>query len=167
MSLLNTDTDTDTSWSYYREPYKNRLVMGSAILSSVIWSIIFGIFRFKTDPNCSNTGLTTFSSIAFWLFITCAIIETVVILTILLNYSANPDSKFWGIFNFTLLIVDIGLSLFIFIRAMVLVVHSEPTHGCDSLYYLLLIYIIIVSVLIGLFLLTLVAICCFAIYFKK
>ena len=161
MSFQN--IDTDASWGYYREPYKNKLVMGSAILSSVLWSILFGIFRFQNDINCSDTDLATFSTIAFWLFITCAIVESVIIISILVNYNASIDSKFWGIFNCILLLADIGISLFIYIRGIILVFYAEPVDGCESLYYLLLVYVIIVSVLIGLFLLTLVAICCCAI----
>ena len=168
MSFQN--FDTDASWSEYKEPYKNRLVMGGAILSSVIWSILFGIFRFDKSAACTDTDLTTYAEIAFWLFITCAIVELVIITSILVNHSSNPDSTFWRIFNCILLLVDIGLSLFIYIRGMVVVLDSSPENGCESLFYLLFVYIIILSVFIGLFLLTLIIICTCAIcctFFNK
>ena len=137
----------------------SKIVMGCAVSSSVIWSISFGIFTFHKNVDCSNIDLITFSNIAFWLFITCAVLELIIITLILVDYYSSSYSKFWEILTFILFVVDIGLSLFIYIRGMVAVIHSNLENGCESLYYLLLIYVIILSVLIGLVLLAFIIIC--------
>jgi len=156
--------DSDATWTdYAREPHKNKYVMGCAIFNSLIWAILFGVFTFKTDGVCGEAGLSDFTRLAFWLFLTCLILELVIITSILINYSTNPDSKFWAIFNCILLLADVGIGLFIYIRGIIVVVHSESETGCEALYYLLLVYVILVSVLLGLFALTLVVICCCAI----
>ena len=159
MSTFN-NLDSDANWSDARQPHKNKFVMGCAIFNSVVWAVLFGVFVYNTDAACTEGELTQFTSVAFWLFVTCAILEVVIMISILVNKSTNSETNFWSIFNCLLLFADVGLGLFIFIRGIVVTVHSDAEIGCESLYYLLLVYVIIVSVLLGLFIISLIVISC-------
>ena len=159
MSIFNS-LDTDTAWGDARQPHKSKFVMSCAIFNSLIWAVLFGVFVFNTDDQCTEAELSHFTLIAFWIFVTCAILEVVIMASILLNKSANSPINFWSILNCLFLFADVGLGLFIFIRGIIVTVHSNAEIGCESLYYLLLVYVIIVGVLLGLFIISLIVISC-------
>ena len=120
---------------------KNAIRTCITFFVSIIWLILFGIFTFFTDCNCNN--LNNFGQTTFYLLVGCAAAEMT-----LPCFIAFCRENYQICSILIVGISEIGIGLYIYIqgiKVLSLVSVSDYFH-CETLYYLITVYIILTSV---------------------
>ena len=154
--------DNDAVWNNYAKPAISIVTLGCVIILASIWPILFGVFTFQTDVACADTELLTFATISFWLLLVISILSIINAIIQITTFDIIPQTLILPAISCFMSTTGFGISLFVFIRGLIVIQNASPQFECEALYYLILVYIILYSIAILFLFISILCLCCCA-----
>lgn len=122
--------------------------MTAASIYAIVWTIIFGIYRYDYDDTCSTDGLKTFGTVGFWCLL-CSAIVLLICMIWLWTVRTFRNVKLAEGLGFNLVgLLFVPLWLIVLVWGYVAGARNANSAGCGGLYYSAWVFAILTSVYI-------------------